>query len=158
MKSFFLYLTFFAISLYMVSCGDDNTTNNNNNGGGGNNETLLVSIDSFSLRPASGLTMDTLTLDLLSNMLGEYDTLRIEFQCTTNDTSSVRCWFRIPDHQTVLEIHYYYLNGIELNSNFSFIMRRYYYNTETYLYLERFGLNPNSFILCKNIKVWKIIN
>lgn len=80
MKSFFLYLTFFAISLYIVSCGDDNTTNNNNNGGGGNNDTLYYK-DTFRLECSS---MCSTSRDLYftyndSNLLS-IDNAKIKFE------------------------------------------------------------------------------
>lgn len=65
MKSFLLYLTFFAVSLYIVSCGDDNTTNNNN-GGGGNNDSLIYSVDTFYLQ-CSPMNEISRTLNIIFN-------------------------------------------------------------------------------------------
>jgi hypothetical protein len=143
------------ITSILLGCGDNEVINNNP--GATSGDSLLVNIDSFSLRPQQ--LGDTLYLDILSNIqYPPYDTLRFEFTCSTNDTTDVECSFRIPDHETINQIHNYTLNGTELNSQFRYTCKRYYYVTDSYLYLYRFAANPGSWILCRNIKVWKVKN
>jgi hypothetical protein len=146
MKSFFLYLTFFAISLYIVSCGDDNTTNNNNNGGG--NETLIYERDTFNIETSQ--SGNFYVFNQLNAQFDSSTSIKITFSITHNldstDSRGVFVWLN--DSLTNSNLrgnHTFTISGTSPSNTLTFYNVIYFSNSILIKYIR-----------AKDLKIYKI--